>query len=422
MRGKAGLRRVLATLPFAAILVALPLAALASPAPGAASEGSSRVAQAATPTPTSRPSGCTVHADKVAGPSIVGLGGTVGVTLTVRATCTYQPPPIHIVLVVEATDAMQGDTFRETRAGLEELVRRLNLKNNPAVRVAVLRFNTRSVRLCGLTNDEARVQSCIRRAQGSGNADVAAGLRGGQKEMIAGRRLTQEDPYSINEVLILVAKDVADEQQCRSALSQARNLKSQGILLITVCADDRCRPRCLLEMASSPRYVFTLENIDHVYHVLDRIRRDLFNFTLRQIIVHDVLAPDMEFETGSDLPPAVTPIAPGELKWVQNYIPRDGVTLTYVLRPTRLGRQPTSLEASVVWTDNQNRGSRTLFPTTEVEVRVPTPTATATPTVTPSPTRTAVPTRRPTATPTEPAEIPRYLPALLRNAEPVTRP
>lgn len=417
MRRKPGLHGILGTLSLAATLLALPLAALASPAPGAAADHGSSVAQAATPTATSRPSGCTVHTDKVAGPPVVGLGDTVGVTLTVRATCTYQPPPFHIVLVVEATDAMQGDTLRKTKAGLEELVKRLNLKNNPAMRVAVLRFNTRSTRLCGLTNDEARVQSCIRRAQGSGNADVAAGLRGGQKEMIAGRRLTKEDPYSINEVLILVAKDVADEQQCRSTLSQARNLKSQGILLITVCADDHCRPRCLLEMASSPRYVFTLENIEHVYQVFDRIRRDLINITLRQITVHDTLAPDMEFEAGSDLPPAATPIAPGELKWVQNYIPKDGVTLTYALRPTRLGRQPTSIEAAVVWTDNQNRGGRTLFPTTEVEVRVPTPTATATPTVTPSPTRTAVPTRRPTATPTEPPELPRYLPALLRSAE-----
>src|SRR5262249_18711917 len=89
-----------------------------------------------------------------------------------------------------------------------------------------------------------------------------------------------------------------------------------------------------------------------------------------------------------------------------NYVPKDGITITYRLRPLDTGYHPTNVEATGELTDNQNRTRDFDFPVPHVMVLQPFPMATPTePPPTPTATNTPI-VRTPPPTPTPPPRPP----------------
>lgn len=369
-------------------------------------------------------SSCVADGQKVANPKVLLLGETTSITLTVKAICAGEQLPLHIVLVLDASGSMAGDPNRQMKDAAKKLIERLNMRDNPGTQVGVVEFNGAARALCQLTNTEGQAKGCVSRVGANGGTNIGAGIREGLKVLLAGRRKAQ-DPKSLNEVMVVLS-DGANNTGCGDVLDAARQAKSQGVLMISVCVGSGCDTQCMRQVASSARYFFEVDNASGLIQVFERIRKDLLNITLRKLVVIDKLPSNMEFIPGSDVPPAEVSASQDELKWEQNYIPKDGITLTFQVRPKQVGFWPTNVEALGTFWDNQNRTGTVTFPVPFVTVLQPfmMPTPTDPPPPPPSPTPTNTPTNTPTptitphVTPTNtptPTPKPIYLPIMLRE-------
>ncbi len=151
-----------------------------------------------------------------------------------------------------------------------------------------------------------------------------------------------------------------------------------------------------------------------------RSPEEVLKINLKRMTVTDVLPPNMQVVADSIDPAPDKGDAASGFTWVTNYVPQDGITITFRVRPLDTGYHPTNVEAVGQLVDNQNRTKDFDFPLPFVTVLQPFPLATPsepppTPTITPSPTPTNTPViPTPTPTPTRVPE-PIYLPILLRE-------
>jgi hypothetical protein len=326
-----------------------------------------------TPTPTAQ---CEVFHAKVTGPAPAVVGDPLGITMTVSAVCRGERFPVHIVLVIEGSSAMRGTLGRQVQEGATGLVRSLQLDLYPSTFVGVVGFDDEARRLSGLTNSEARVRAAINRVGDEGGARIDQGLDAAGKIM---QGAPEHDRAT--QVAVLFSHGPVDEA-CEEAFGASRRLKGQGILVIAVCAGGDCDARCMRQIASSPRYYFELENAFGTWGVFQQIRDRIININLKRLTVTDYLADGMDYVPDSASPkPVATDPAGRWFRWEDVYIPKDGVTYSLKVRPSRAGRWPTNAKAEgdVV----TNKGTlipwRFDVPVVDVVEPSPTPTATSTP-------------------------------------------
>jgi hypothetical protein len=152
------------------------------------------------------------------------------------------------------------------------------------------------------------------------------------------------------------------------------------------------------EIASGPRYFFWVADIERVIALFERIRPRYISARPRALEVTDTLSEHVDYVPGSASPPQAAPVLPDRtLRWTDRYIPSDGLTYTYTIKPNRLGRIETNLSATGVMTDSRGIAVRFVFEVPTVTVLEPTaaPTNTASPRPTDTPTVTAEATRQP---------------------------
>ncbi len=351
--------------------------------------------------PTPAPGECVGWGEKIATERVY-LGDTADVTLTFKARCAGYTMPLHIVLVMDGSGSMEGSKNRRMTDGAMELVRRLRLEKYPETRIGVVEFNTEARRLCGLINDEGRVFSCIRRVRAAGGKAIDVGLHEGLRLFLRERPALGK--FGAYEVMLLFS-DGHNDAGCAEAERATHKVKGQGVLLISVCVGHDCDDRCMRDLATSPRYFFEIGQIGQILPVFEMIRNGDIWIRLKKLTVTDRLAGKMRYveDSATPAPTAIGPEA-DELRWVTNYVPAEGATITFKVEPQALGHQPTNIEAKADFVTNQNEPGSFVYPVPYVSVEVrPTPT----PTLTPTPTPTSTPTATPTPTPRS-----RYLPSV----------
>lgn len=362
------MRQLLATV-LAALAVGLMLAAISLPgAPGA----TARPLDPAQATATPPMSLCVPEFNKVASPAEVGLGGEVHITLTTKVSCPLAP--LHMVLVLPESGGVPAQELERIQDHAEQVVDCLKLADNPLFQVAVVAYAGSARTLCQLTNDPRRVKSCIRQLRNSGITAIDAGIDEGVKTLARGRPgAAGVDP---REVMLVYAAS-GNAAGCGPVLSAANRAKSQKILLMTVCAGDSCDANCLRQAASSPRYFY------HTDSPWPCAVEQGWTNSVRRLTITDQLPADMAYVEGSADPAPSSGDPLTGFVWVQNYVPRDGVTITLRVRPLECGERPTNVEASGELLDANNATKRFVFPVPTVKVC---PEGSATPTATPSPT------------------------------------
>jgi len=152
----------------------------------------------------------------VAGPSTVPLGETVGITLTVMARCVGEDLPLHVVVVMDASGATQGDTNADLRAGALQLIALLDLAGNPATRVGVVAFNSSATIRCHLTNDAIAVSACVDRVEAQGTASISSGILHGMRVIVEGRKNLEVPAEGVRDVIVLLSAG-ADIDGCDAA-------------------------------------------------------------------------------------------------------------------------------------------------------------------------------------------------------------
>ncbi len=194
------------------------------------------------------------------------LGEAPTITLRVTALCVGLARPTHVALVLDASESVSPRARRDVRTGVSELLRRLDLRNDPEKRIGVVGFDDHDICSCKLSNEAPRVRHCIGRAlsgrgvglpAGVGDPARDLGLEEGLRVLLRGRQLTEVPlpPNAIRESLILVSDGNA-QQGCPGVLQSANHVKEKGFLLVTVCAGRSCHEGCLRRAATAPRYFY----------------------------------------------------------------------------------------------------------------------------------------------------------------------
>lgn len=371
----------------AAALDALPAASAVGQDAGPAA-----APQARTPTPL-----CEISHDKRAGPPIASLGDTIEVTLTTSALCRAPRRYVHVVLVLDESDAMTGEPIRKTKAAARQLVDDLRMTDYPGTYVGVVGFADRARRLVGLTNEPDLVRRALHRVGvGSGAGRLDVGLE--EALEVHARGGIERDPDWVTKLVITYSLGPIGDR-CDEAIRASRQVRGAGILSIAVCAGPTCSERCLREIASSHRYYFTVED-DRIEEVLAQIRDRTYNVVVRSLAISDTLSSDMAYVPGSARPEPTAMDPSGRwLRWHAAYIPREGVTVTFRARPLRLGAVTTNegAEGEAIINTGERHDWRFAVPTVVVVEPSPTCTATTTATATPRYVPATPPARRPTA-------------------------
>jgi len=354
---------------------------------------------------------CVADVKKVARPPRILLGETVDVTLTVRAMCAGEPHLMHIAFVLDASGNLSASSNRQMKTAAVEVIRGLEMDEYPHTKVGVAAFDSAGRTLSTLTIDERRAETAVNRVDHEGGARIDLGLQEGDRMLRRGRGGSND----ITEAMILMSNGHADVGDAQ-VLAAARQVKSQGILVIAVCVGNDCDEQLMRRLASSPRYYFRVENIGALRGVFQQVRERIININLKKLVVRDTLSPYMAYVAGSAVPEPSEPPSPFDwLEWTDVYIPKEGVTYTFKVRPTVAGYMPTNAEAWGELTDNKDRTKDWTFPVPWVTVLDPDALPTPDWTATLAPTATSTP--EPSPTPTDAYRLRRiFVPYAVRSS------
>jgi len=371
---------------------------------------------------------CIAVRDKSAGPASVALGATVDVTLTVKASCPGGSSPLHVVLVLDASAAMQVEPNTEIRAVARQIISALDMGDNPATRVGVVSFNSSATILCQLTNDTNRARGCVDNVGSpEGETSIASGILAGIGVITTGRKDLEVPAEDIREVMVVIAGG-PDGAGCGSAQRAAGQAKGHGILVISVCVGPNCDVQCMRSIPSSPHYYFeapTSTDLERIFLEIAALLRMIQSMSdglqVTGLSVTDRLPPNMAYVPGSAVPPpSALDATAGTLTWRFAVVPPDGLTLTLRVQPLEVGTHATNAGATGVLTDTTGRTGAFAFPDPSVIVVAPTPQPTSTdvPTPTGVPTATGTPTRAASLTPTAVSRVALYFPSACWDAGP----
>jgi Mg-chelatase subunit ChlD len=350
----------------AALILLAALAGLGAPWVGA-------VLAQPEPTPTAEPiatprtSACTVRVSKIASPSEVELGATVQITLTARPDCPADPVTLHLMLLLDGSSSMAGDPTRQMKDAAKKMVERLDLEGNPSMRVGVVEINLPSQLLCAPRPGTAAVKACLSQLGAFGGTDIAGAMDLGLQALLASRAQVA-DPSRLRQAMLVVT-DGSNNAGCSPVLQKALSVKREGILLINACLGSSCDTQCLRNAATSARYFFEVDDAMSLFAVFERVRKDLLRITLQQISVNDHLPQNMEYVPDSAEPQAEVSPAGDQLTWTQNFVPADGLTMTFKVRPQEAGDHPTNTDAVAAFVDNGGAMGIIAFPVPTVLVR-----------------------------------------------------
>lgn len=354
------LHATLTTVLATALTAAALLAGLGTIGPQAA-----RAQPEPTPTPLPGTEGpCRLQTAKVAGPVVVELGATVGITLSVRPDCAADPSPLHLMLVLDGSGSMAGEASRQLQAAAGAFVDGLALDGGPGTRVGVVEIGLPSRSLCPLSADRAAVQDCIARLGAAGGSDIGGAIALAREALRLGRAGIA-DRAALREVILLVA-DGPNDTGCEPVLAEARAAKAQRVLIATTALGDAADAPCLRNAASSERYFFQAGRPGDLDGMFQAMHGRLALVHLQTLSVQDNLPANMAYVSGSAAPAASW--AGRRLTWDFSAVGPEGVTMTFQVRPTEPGIHPTNSSAVAIAVDRQGNAITDSFPVPQVSV------------------------------------------------------
>ena len=362
-----------------------------------------------TPTPSDRP--CRIDRDKVVGPGRVVLGQTAAITLSLAADCGK--PGRHVgadmVLVVEHTHdrrAQGNGSANEYLARVPDvaatLTQWMDLRRHRAGLATASGDDLVSLPL-GTPPQQIvdRLRSLV--LPGS-TAPSLMDLMTNAETMIAGRR-----PDSLGVVVLITnaaalhAHSIRDQESATAALAVAKRLRADGVQLFAVLIPGTDRRTTtpestwawLTTITGSRQRVYEADGPAQIERLGNQIYsqiRTLAGTSLAgSLTIHDEMAPDIALLPGTaDGSPLE---GPDWLIWRRGLLPASGITLSYRIRPQKVGLLPTNRFAVADYTDVDGQRRSVAFPLPRIEVIAPSPTPTST--ASPSPTGPPTSTPRP---------------------------
>lgn len=388
VRGSAGL---------SALLVGLVAASLAAIGAGERGQTSAPVAAERMDEP------CALAVVRVAAPIEPVLGAVLSISTSLRTTCGPDPRPLHLVLLVDASDSMVGEPLRALQDGIERALYDFDMVVGERPQLAVVAFADEAEVKRALTSSVDQVIAGVRGIVAGGGSCLDCGLDEALKVLRAGR--VGHDPEDLREVVLLLSQGVVDE--CERVRAKANEVKAHGVVLVAGCQGRACDRGCLYETATIRRYVFSMSTWTELrFRMRELIAADGAFHPIDRIILVDDLAEELAYLEGGE----TTSVDGNRLLWIFEPWTTDALTRTYRAGVAACGRFPLGKADQIGATIEYNmafwegRSHEHPLPNPIIAAECHTATATPTPSSegpTPTGTRPTEPTPRPpTATPT----------------------
>ena len=330
-----------------------------------------------TPAPTTDLT-CLVQGDKVAAPARLVLGNTVGVTLTLAASCPARARLLgaDVVLVIDRSLSMATGGLVAAQDAARAFVELLDVRYH---RVALVSFSDEATVNVPLTTNVPVVLDGLRALDADGGTNIAAAI-----ERAAANLRDFGRPEAL-PVIVLLTDGRLDPtaQDPRPLAEQARN---GGVQLYAIGLGRNVDEGLLRQLAGGADRYFFAPTPGDLFPIYGQILRLVLSSLAGNLVIEDVLADGMGYVDQSARPPSL--VSFDRLSWGRSLLPATGITLTYQLRPSRPGCQPTSRQAVASYTDADGASREHVFPLPTVCVDAPTPTPTRPPTATPTTTPT----------------------------------
>lgn len=346
---------------------------------------------------------CRIEVEQQLAPEVILLGETVNVRLILRPFCGRGPDqPLHVILAIDTSASMQGQAIVQAKAAARQFVDELDLPGNPGSQVGIVSFNNRAETICPLTNQSAKLIGCLNRLGNAptGGTDIAAGLQLSRNLLQKAKKQEQESPFSA----VLLLSDGANQAGCAPVQSAAGDLKRDGSLLGTVCVGSFCDEECLRSAASQPRFALAVPDPAQLSGAFGRLRREMVDQVLEDATITQLLPPELTL-AGVGAPGEPDPFLDEDpeggssLRWKLPLLPEEGLTLSFRLRPRRLGEQASGRKAWAVLRRSSGGGLSADFPQRPIVVLQAPVLPTAQTGSTTEPSATEVPPQTPEAPP-----------------------
>ncbi|MCC7018224.1 MAG: VWA domain-containing protein [Ardenticatenales bacterium] len=305
-------------------------------------------------------SACTAEVDKWAAPTVLELGQTTRVTLTLKSACPQEKAPIDVMMVLDVSASMgDNDKIRRAReAGIAFVAAMTNTS-----RVGLVKFNQDAGVAVPLTFDRSRVAVGLDVEITSGKTNVSQAIDVARAHIVAEAR-----PGVKTAMIVLTdGKNTVPADPIPVAAQRA---KDAGIVVVTVCAGGQCDPD-LLPAASEPSYYFNVPNPADLEALFVTLATELQKNAVVSLTVYDIVPSNMRYIDGSSVPPAVVSTETGSLRTVLTWqfpgdIPEPG--LSYLLEPQEPGEHPTNVIAEGIFFDRKGLRGSEFFPVPRVIV------------------------------------------------------
>ncbi|MEO8083614.1 MAG: VWA domain-containing protein [Ardenticatenales bacterium] len=357
-------------------------------APGFATPDAPAWTPGPSPTPVATPTlsagACAVAGGKVAGPPRIVLGATARVTLTLSAVC---PPRARVtgadvVLAIDRSGSMAGAKLAAAQSAARTFAELLDVRFH---RLGLVAFDTTANVVAPLSSDVVPTIDGLAGLAPTGSTNLAAAVDVAAAHLAAAGR-----PEALPVVVLLTdgrQNGPGDPLQAADAARQA------GVQLYTIGLGGDVNRPTLISIAGRQERFFDAPTPEDLFPVYGEILRSVTSSLAGNLVIDDWFSGDVAYVPGSAWPAAVE--VDGALRWGRTLLPESGITMTYEVRPLRVGRVATNWRAVAEYADGDGARRTFTFPVPEIDVIAPTPT----------PTPTATPLPRPA-----------YLPAMYRDA------
>lgn len=302
---------------------------------------------------------CIVDVNKVVEPTVLLLGETATVRLQFSSSCPRGTWPLHLVLVVDESQAMDGNLQRAMKEALRQLVRNLELGRHPAVKVGIVGHGGTARTICRLTNDEARLLACAGKLLARGASALGPGIVEGLRVLADGREPSAADLAPVELVVGITSVRFGD--QCEALKPALKLLRESPALLATVMIGAPIDVPCVRDAASLPMLHRHVSNPSALVEAFEGFGPTFDAVPLTGMTFLDKLAPDIALVDDSETPGTVQ-VDGKTIRWDLDPRRWPSIEVDFRIRPLEAGYLPVSDHASVDFEDTEGKVHSAGFP------------------------------------------------------------
>ena len=308
---------------------------------------------------------CLITPTRRVAPLTTRIGTLVGVTLHFHAICIMPPQPTHIVFAIDASESVGQESLSQTLESLSRLNQLVDIPREH-VPIGAIVFDSEVRRSCPMDVNKDAFETCTRSVRSQGQSRIESGLDAASDLLESARSPDIRDP---NEIVLLLTTGNS-QNGCDAAKESAGRIHSRGQLLITagIGPEENRHQVCLGQLASSNRYHDEEFKPDGIHQVFERIidTERYPHGLFKKLVITDTLA--SEFILDPESTHRSWRQEGSNLVFDQNFMPSDGITISYAFRPQKLGTFDTPRRSNYRILDGWNRLHTGEFPVESIRV------------------------------------------------------